>query len=82
MNETIWDKICATFTHLFQVTTPDALFFDYKDKSFDNRSDHDSAHNYNNNNNNASSDTETISSQARRISDASSVVINDSETGD
>ncbi|KAJ3215780.1 guanine nucleotide exchange protein for ADP-robosylation factor [Dinochytrium kinnereticum] len=26
----IWDRICMTFSHLFRVTTPDALFFDYR----------------------------------------------------
>ncbi|KAJ3192020.1 guanine nucleotide exchange protein for ADP-robosylation factor [Irineochytrium annulatum] len=26
----IWDRVCTTFSHLFRVTTPDALFFDYR----------------------------------------------------
>ncbi|KAJ3118784.1 guanine nucleotide exchange protein for ADP-robosylation factor [Phlyctochytrium bullatum] len=30
LDEQIWDRVCATFSHLFRVTTPDALFFDYR----------------------------------------------------
>ncbi|KAJ3328889.1 guanine nucleotide exchange protein for ADP-robosylation factor [Blyttiomyces sp. JEL0837] len=26
----MWDKICAMFSHLFEVTTPNSLFFDYR----------------------------------------------------
>ncbi|KAJ3102351.1 guanine nucleotide exchange protein for ADP-robosylation factor [Phlyctochytrium planicorne] len=30
IDDQTWDRICATFAHLFRVTTPDALFFDYR----------------------------------------------------
>ncbi|KAI8610970.1 hypothetical protein BC830DRAFT_1069281 [Chytriomyces sp. MP71] len=26
----MWERVCSIFTHLFKVTTPDALFFDYR----------------------------------------------------
>jgi brefeldin A-inhibited guanine nucleotide-exchange protein len=26
----LWEKICVMFTYLFKITTPDALFFDYR----------------------------------------------------
>ncbi|KAJ3414515.1 guanine nucleotide exchange protein for ADP-robosylation factor [Chytridiales sp. JEL 0842] len=29
----LWDKLCAMFTHLFKITTPDALFFDYREQA-------------------------------------------------
>jgi brefeldin A-inhibited guanine nucleotide-exchange protein len=33
MDESLWDKICDMFVHLFKVTTPDALFFDYREQT-------------------------------------------------
>ncbi|KAJ3412218.1 guanine nucleotide exchange protein for ADP-robosylation factor [Chytridiales sp. JEL 0842] len=32
MTEGLWDKICNMFGHLFRVTTPDGLFFDYREQ--------------------------------------------------
>ncbi|KAJ3318645.1 guanine nucleotide exchange protein for ADP-robosylation factor, partial [Blyttiomyces sp. JEL0837] len=30
LDDDVWDKTCNMFTHIFKVTTPDALFFDYR----------------------------------------------------
>ncbi|KAI9332211.1 hypothetical protein BDR26DRAFT_649613 [Obelidium mucronatum] len=30
MDDDMWERVCAIFIHLFKVTTPDALFFDYR----------------------------------------------------
>ncbi|KAJ3296250.1 guanine nucleotide exchange protein for ADP-robosylation factor [Rhizoclosmatium sp. JEL0117] len=30
MDDNLWEKVCSIFIHLFRVTTPDALFFDYR----------------------------------------------------
>lgn len=32
LNDSLWEKICNTFTHLFKNTTPFALFFDYREQ--------------------------------------------------
>ncbi|KAJ3265244.1 guanine nucleotide exchange protein for ADP-robosylation factor [Chytriomyces hyalinus] len=30
LDDPMWERVCAIFTHLFKVTTPEELFFDYR----------------------------------------------------